>query len=297
MPKAKSASKQPQKASSKPPEQISTWRPRRRKPSLRSENLERPTPNIGGFNAGLPVTTDTVYMERGMSGGTGSVTNYSEVSISVTDFFDYTTFESTAGGVPQFVNNYFWDTNQNLFNNFNTAPSSQDATFCRVRKVCVWVLPQKGFLTTATGDPGASNATGMYSVNVQTPGVSGVATTNALATDTQVTNILPQVDTKWKKVFTCDMQKTFKSSVIRPFFQGTNQCLFSMSIVDSTTGEPYLSGQAVQAGIRVKVQIDVDQPVAPLQEAAFVVFRNEDFGIPSTEQNGTVFVPPNPSYC
>jgi hypothetical protein len=144
----------------------------------------------------------------------------------------------------------------------------------------------------------------MYTVNCQVPGVPNILTRpgtlrDAFATNTQVTNVLPQIDTRWKKVLSCNLQKTFQSGVIRPFFtgldvgasplQGTDQCLFQMSICNSITGEPYFPSADDPSGlqgIRVKVQMLVDQPILPEQEASLVVFRNEEFSLPDTVQNG-----------
>jgi hypothetical protein len=232
---------------------------------------------------------------------TGAVTNNKELGLMVTDFFDYTSVDANAGAIPQFVNNYYWDIDQNLFND-TVAPQTSE-TFCRVRKLCVWVLPQKGILT--EGELSSSNAKAMYTVNCQVPGVPSIQTQSggnrdAFATNTQVTNVLPQIDTRWKKVFSCNLQKTFQSGVIRPFFTGgpgqanfgTQQCLFQMSIVNSIDGTPYYPSaddpNNIQ-GIRVKVQLLVDQPILPEQTAKLVVFRNEEFSLPDTVQNGSTY--------
>ena len=261
---------------------------------------------LGSFGARPQRTPAELYIRNffgsGMGGSaTGAVTNKKELGLTVTDFFNYSSVDPAAGGVPQFVTNYFWDINQNLFN--DTVPGDETETFCRVRKLCVWVLPQKGILT--SGDIDSSNATAMYTVNCQVPGVPSIATQQggireAYATNTQVTNILPQIDTRWKKVFSCNLQKTFQSGVVRPFFTGgpgqpgygTQQCLFQMSIVNSTDGSPYYSTSddpdGIQ-GIRVKVQLLVDQPILPEQAAKFGIFRNEEFSAPDTVQNGSPY--------
>jgi hypothetical protein len=49
-------------------------------------------------------------------------------------------------------------------------------------------------------------------------------------------------------------------------------------------------------GIRVKVVLHIDQPIAPTQNARLRVFRNEDFSRPSTAQNGTPFSATTPQY-
>ena len=242
--------------------------------------------------------------------GTGSVTTKKELSIKVTDFFDYTVFDTTAGAIPQNVTHYSFNCNQNLFNNAPLVPGDLTSTFCRVRDVCVWVLPAKGFSLDA-GATNNDNAAGMFTVNCQTPGAAlsfGRTTLGsselALATDTQVTNVTPQFDTRWKKVFHCNLQKTFQSSVIRPYFRsggGTGtaatQCLFSMSIADPTTGKSYLAASADETlKIRVKVQLTIDQPISTFQQAELSVFKNEDFTLPFFAQNGSNYPGVVPSY-
>lgn len=259
------------------------------------------------FGKSLPITPSTVYRVRTMNngGGTGSTTNATEVGIKVTNFFDYGV-DDTFGTASQYVSNYFWETKQNLFNNFVGDVTDGNLTFCRVRKVRVWALPKKGFSTT-NPDAATSNAGAMYTVNVQTPGVSE---DNAYvgSTNTRVTNVLPQVDTRWKEVFSIDMQKTFQSGVVRPFFADgqdgitkTAQCLFQMSIVNSVTGAPYYGDdRGEDVGLpkfRIKVEVEVDQPVAPLQTARYIVFRNDTFGAPAEAPTGTPYVPPTPEYC
>lgn len=265
---------------------------------------EMPGPR-GGFGASPPMERDTIYRpavktgkkRKGRGGGsslTGSVTTKRELSLRVTDFFDYTTEDPSAGGISQFVSNYYWDIGQNLFQN-STAPGGQEETFCRVRRVQVWVLPIcRGFSGTAP-----NNAEAAFTVNCQTPAMGQsynsvtTAVNQAYATNTQVTNVLPRIDTKWKKVFNCDLQKTFQSGVARPVFvppafgsnSTTDQCVFQMSIVNQTTGLPYLNGD-VQPPIRVKVVLDIDQPIATVQSASLAVWRNEEFTLPYTEQNG-----------
>lgn len=264
---------------------------------------------VGGFGCQPPVTQETLYSpprsakakgkKKGMKvmpmsgGGTGSVTTKRELGITVTDYFDYTTEDASAGGVPQFVTNYYWDIGQNLFDNSDGAPGGQESTFCRVRRVDVWVLPA---CRSFTGD-GPNNAQAAFTVNCQTPAMGQqFNATNPLvniayASDTQVTNVLPRIDTKWKKVFACDLQKTFQSGVMRPVFVPslpTNQCVFQMSIVDQTNGKPYLTGDD-QPPIRVKVQLTLDQPISTRQNASLAVWRNEEFALPYIEQNGAAY--------
>jgi hypothetical protein len=251
-----------------------------------------------------------LYQPKARGSSTGSVTTKKELSIKVTDFFDYTVYDSVAGAIPQDVTHYSWNCNQNLFNNAPLVPGDLTTTFCRVRDVSVWVLPVKGFSLEPTST-NANNAEGMFTVNVQAPGAAlGFSRTAlgasepALATDTQVTNVTPQFDTKWKKVFHCNLQKTFQSGVIRPYFRsgggaGTaaTQCLFSMSITDSTTGKSYLQAAATEdLQVRVKVQLTIDQPISTFQQAELSVFKNEDFTLPFFSQNGTDYAGVTPSY-
>jgi hypothetical protein len=241
--------------------------------------------------------------QRGLQGrksSTGSVTNHREVGLTLTDFFDYNSYDSTAGGVAQFVSNYFWSVNQNLLANGADPAGGGDyfRTFCRVRKVEVWVMPTCRTWGAGTEpDAGVNNARSMITVNCQVPGTTQQASsvsllgTGAFATNTQVTNVLPRIDTKWKKVLTADLQKTFQSGVIRPCFalsDSTQQCLFQMSIVNPTDGTPYMQGDDAPP-VRVKVRLMIDQPVSTVQNADLVIFRNEEFSTPSTEQNGAAY--------
>jgi hypothetical protein len=231
---------------------------------------------------------------------TGAVTNNKELGIVLTDFFDYNSYDSTAGGVAQFVSNYFWDCGQNLFKNGGDPSGGGDymKTFCRVRKIEVWVLPTCRTWGAGTEEgAGVNNAHSMLTVNCQVPGqtqqVSGVIpfTTDAFACNTQVTNVLPRIDTVWKKVLTADLQKTFQSGVVRPVFALSDpeeMCLFQMSIVNPLDGTPYMQGD-VAPPVRVKVRLQIDQPVATVQNAALAVFRNEEFSEPSTQQNGAAY--------
>jgi hypothetical protein len=247
---------------------------------------------LGGFGA------ETRGVSALYGGGTGSVTTKHELGLSVVDFFDYQS--AAPSGVAQFVHNYYWNIDQNLFANGDPV-GGEGLTYCRPRKLCVWVLPQaRGFADGAGSIQ--TNAESMYTVNCQVPGVSttigagaGVGDPRAFALNTQVTNVLPQFDTVWKKVLTCDFQRTFQSGMVRPVFAGTsvdlgakyNQCLFQMSIVNPQTGEPYQTGNADEpdAGIRVKVMIELDQPIQVVNTASLAVFRNEEFGLPFTGQN------------
>lgn len=250
----------------------------------------------GNFGAGPVIQPIDLYLKppRTMSrgGGNGSVTTKRELGLKCTDYFDYTTLDPSAGGVPQFVNNYFWEVNQNLLDTAPTVPGGQENTFCRVRNVCVWVMPLCRTFATGSSQP-QNNANAMLTVNCQVPGVGTQysSTTQAYATNTQVTNILPTINPKWKKVLHCNLQKTFQSGVVRPWFASTfpsQQCLFQMSIVNPTDGKPYLVGDE-QVPIRVKVQLELDQPIATVQNASLIIFKNEEFVLPNTEQNGAPY--------
>jgi hypothetical protein len=248
-----------------------------------------------GFAPKLNPRTD-LYLAS--SGGTGSVTTNTELGLKVVDFFDYTVTDKSGSGVAQTVTNYFWDCNQNLFaNGQSSSPfTDNDQTFCRVRSLEVYVLPAKGFEIGPGAGPNTNNAQGMFTVQAQVP-ATGTGGTKVVASDTQVTNILPQIDTFWKRVLKCDLQKTFQSGVMRPAFNAPdltgaiNQCLFQMSIVDPTDGSSYLglSGDSDNLQIRVKVVLHVDQPIATIQNAKIAVFKNESFLSPSLNQNGDPF--------
>lgn len=295
------------------PAQIDTRVPKGRSNQRQRRRVPKQLPNTSclvchpitsrtcNFAATPPRSLSNLYS---MPGSTGSVTVSKELGLTVTDFFDYGIAGDLSGGnIPQDVSNYFWDVNQNLFDN-STAPADRRLTFCRVRKFEVYVMPLKGFnIGGAANDPNDTNAQGMMTVNCQVPGVSQVGGL-ATATNVQVTNILPQIDTFWKRVMKCNLQKTFQSANIEPFFDQTvsltSQCLFQMRIVDSTTGETYLPPVGIgeeTLPIRVKVVLHVDQPMQAEQTARFRVFRNEDFAKPSTAQNGAPFTEPTFEYC
>lgn len=255
----------------------------------------------------LALAASEMYMSG--RGSTGSVVTKKELQVKVVDFFDYNVNDPNTG-VQMQVNNYWWEINQSLFDNAGAqVVDGSDQTFCRVRRLEVYVLPKKGFnLTGEANPPNNTNALGMYTVNCQVPSQAQDATTtgpDALATNTQVTNVLPQVDTFWKRVLSCDLQKTFQSGVARPFLRNHDsgrkcaQCLFSMSITDPTTGGPYLPGSQVddpEFGIRVKVVLHIDQPISVSQSASLSVFRNEDFSKPATNILGSPWSAPAPSY-
>jgi hypothetical protein len=276
----------------------------------RAKIAEKVPRSLGGFGEVPSVSPAEIYIPmpklgrkaRTNGGGTGSVTTKNELILRLTDYFDYTTFDSTAGGVAQPVNNYYWSINQNLLDTAGSPPGGQEQTLCRVRSVCVWVMPlSRSFAASVAGEPQPiNNATAMYTVNVQTPGVGTQfsSTTQAFALNTQVTNVLPTINPKWKKVFACDLQKTFQSGTVRPVFAAnspSSQCLFQMSVVDPTDGSTYLQNDD-QIPIRVKVQLMLDQPIATVQAAELAVFRNEEFALPYTEQNGAPFAGTSEQY-
>lgn len=259
---------------------------------------------VGNFGRSLSSQPSTMYM--GNNSATGAVTTKRELGLVVNDYFDYNAFQPGAGNVPQFVTNYWWDNGQNLFETDPLVPAGIDETFCRVRKVEVWVLPQARGLEVPSQIgtvQSRTNADQMFTVSCQVPGTTFQPNTvgvEAFAANTQVTNVLPQYDTKWKKVLSCDLQKTFQSSVMSPVFSPfisgesvvkTNQCLFQMSILNPTDGKSYLSGDedAPDPGIRVRVQLTIDQPIATSNAAKLAVFRNEDFSQPYLGQNGPDF--------
>jgi len=231
---------------------------------------------------------------------TGAVTTKSELGIQVTDFFDY---EYGAAGTPQEgnVKHYYWDVNQNLFNNNTTGTSGQENSFCRVRRLEVYVLPRRNINPIQTDAAFNSNASAMYTCNVQTPALAGytrptAGTSVALATNTQVTNVLPQVDTFWKRVFNCDMQKTFQSGVVRPYYYGNLQCLFSLRLLDPTDGLDYAGIGNEAFKVRVKVVLHIDQPIMPVQRAVFTVLSNNDVGNPDLSAAGSAPAA-RPEYC
>jgi hypothetical protein len=109
----------------------------------------------------------------GNNSATGSVTTKRELGLVVNDYFDYNSIQPGAGNVPQFVTHYWWDNAQNLFETDPNVPAGIDETFCRVRKVEVWVLPQARGLLIPQSGPGtlstATNADQMYTVSCQVP--------------------------------------------------------------------------------------------------------------------------------
>lgn len=227
---------------------------------------------------------------RGGAGSrTGAVTSKAELGIQVTDFFDY---KYGAPGSLDYgnVKHYYWETDQNLFNNNSSATQGQANSFCRVRKVEVYVLPRRNFDQSAPSPDYTSNASAMFTVNMQTPTLAGYTRPSAvtgasvaLGTNNQVTNILPQIDTFWKKVYTCDMQKTFQSGVIRPFYYGNRQCLFSMRLLDPTDGTDYAGIGNSLLQVRVKVVLHIDQPIMPIQRARLNILSNFNPGFPDAD--------------
>ena len=226
-----------------------------------------------------------------------------ELGIQVVDYFDYEygpAGSATEGG----VKHYYWETSQNLFNNNPTATSGQDKSFCRVRRCEVYILPRIPQVTQTNPDFN-SNASAMFTCNVQTPALAGfdrpfsaISNTIALATNTQVTNVLPRIDTTWKKVFSCDMQKTFQSGVIRPYYFENAQCLFSLRCVEPVSGTDYQGAGNEAFRIRVKVVMHIDQPIMPIQRALTQILSNNDVGAPDTNASGNPpSLPFRAEYC
>lgn len=274
----------------------------RKQPAVPKISIVPSASRSGGFGMG-----DTRAMA--MYSNTGSVTTKHELGLQIVDFFDYQS--AAPNGVAQYVHHYYWDVGQNLFENGQPV-AGEAQTYCRPRKLHVFVLPQARGIGD-NFDSIRTNAEQMYTVNMQVPGIStsldpgaSVLEPKAYALNTQVTNILPQFDAKWKKVMTCDYNKTFKSGVARPVFgrvagqagNRTDQLMFSMSITNPVNGEPYQTGNEDQPdpGIRVKVVIEVDQPIQIVSSAALGVFRNEEFTLPSIGQNEPDFQGTRQSY-
>jgi len=232
------------------------------------------------------------------------VTTKTELGLQVVHFFDYITYDAAAGGVPQDVTSFWWDVAQNLFSNDVNATGDKMLTFNRVRRLELYALPVKGFATVGSGTtPVDTNATGLYTVQFQVPGIesnesiSNIPVDNALATNTQVTNVLPQIDTKWKKVGAANLDKTFMSGVVRPVFDKSDQCLFQISVRDPVSYEPYIpAAEDNNLTIRFKAVLHVDNPIATTQESYLALFRNEDWGKPGQAQNGSAYPGTSPEY-
>jgi len=222
------------------------------------------------------------------------VTTKKELGIKVTDFFDY---DYGPGGTGGACKHYYWDISQNLFNNNETGLTDPAlTTCCRIRRAEVYILPRKGIGTTDA----ENNASAMYTVNMQVPGLAGftrptsaLGTSGILATNTQVTNILPQVDTMWKKVMSCNYDATFKSGVVRPFYYNNAQCLFSMRLLDPKDGGNLDGTGSESVKIRVKVVLHVDQPILPVQTARKILYSNAQMDNPSFP-NAPSDPPPKP---
>lgn len=231
--------------------------------------------------------------------GTGSVNTKAELGLQVVDYFDYE-YGSAGSKEEGGSKHYYWNVSQNLFANNQDSIGGSDATFCRVRKYEVYILPRIPNIGSA--NPATdSNASAMFTCNVRAPGLAGftrpmslVGNTVALATNTQTTNVLPRIDTTWKKVFACDVQKTFQSGTIRPYYVGNNQCLFSMRCLDPATGEAYRGVGDEGFKIRVKVVLHIDQPILPLQSASLWLLSNDDIANPDIPLNPVGNIPVSP---
>lgn len=268
---------------------------------------------LGGFGASMQSADRSMLYQS--TGGTGSVTTKHELGLSVVDFFDYQSAKTSGGGFAQYVLSYFWDVNQNLFDTFSGQTGGGDSTFCRVRKLQVWVMPQSRGQIYNTGSPtgeeARTNAEQMFTVNAQVPGTvqnrDSLEPNVAFALDTQVTNCLPTINPKWKSVLKCDLQKTFQSAVAVPYYAKggltpasySNQVLFSLSVVDPRNGKPYQTGNTddPDPSLRFKVKLWVDQPINTLNSAKFATYQNEDFALPATGQNGPNFYDTSSSYA
>jgi hypothetical protein len=265
MPKKAEASSPP------PPGKTTRARTRRRTvPGLPTRVRDLTHPLALQSNFGMPPSARNVAMMYN-DASTGAVTTKHELGLVVNDYFDYNAIQPGAGNIPQFVTHYWWDNAQNLFNTDPSAPAGIDSTFCRVRKVEVWVLPQaRGLDVPPVGIiQSTTNADQMYTVSCQVPGTTfqpqGTAlNARAFAANTQVTNVLPQFDTKWKKVMTCDLQKTFQSAVMSPVFRlsfhwdrqrigPTNVCFLCRFLIQ-------LTGRLISVAMRTTL----------IQESAFV---------------------------
>lgn len=227
---------------------------------------------------------------------TGAVTTKAELGIQVVDFFDYT-YGSAGTATQGNVKHYFWNVDQNLFNNNLNGTNGQENSFCRIRRFEVYALPARNLTSPTLG----KNSEEMYTCNVQAPSLAGftrpggaVGSSLALGTNVQVTNILPQIDTFWKKVFSCDMQKTFQSGVIRPYYIENNQCLFSLRLLDPSTGTDFGGAGSENITIKIKVVIHIDQPIMPVQQARKYILSNFDVGRPDVAADGSS-VPSEPA--
>jgi hypothetical protein len=159
-----------------PPPPGKTTRARARKKTIaglssRVRELNHPLALSSNFGIGAR-SQNLAQMYNNAS--TGAVTTKHELGLVVNDYFDYNSIQPGAGNVPQFVTHYWWDNAQNLFNTDPLAPAGIDETFCRVRKIEVWVLPQaRGILVPPVGIvQSATNADQMYTVSCQVPGTT-----------------------------------------------------------------------------------------------------------------------------
>jgi len=279
---------------------------RRGQQRLQTEIIPTPPAGSTQFAYTPEMSMQNIYrsLKLPRSSGTGSVTTKTELGLQVVHFFDYITYDAVAGGIPQDITSFWWDVAQNLFSNDVNATGDKMLTFNRVRRLELYALPVKGFATVGSGEtPVDTNATGMYTVQFQVPGIesnesiSNIPVDAALATNTQVTNVLPQIDTMWKKVGQANLDKTFMSGVVRPVFDKSDQCLFQISVRDPVSYDPYIPAtEDNNLTIRFKVVLHVDNPIATTQESYLALFRNEDWGKPGLNQNGSAYPGTAPEY-
>jgi len=266
------------------------------KPIARASLIVHPELKDMGF-ASVPAVPLTELYSSGISGGVavGSVNTKSEINIQVVDYYDYNGFSFDPGSGANIltpVSNYFWRLSQNLFDNNLTPSTAYDVTdtVCRVRKLEVFVMPRFQ----------VGSAPNMFTVNTQVPAVTssgdsgGSGPVTVFATNTQVTNVLPTANPKWKKVLSCNMDKTFQSGVYRPFFAFSSdpstgnelydQCLFQLSVTSPDDGTPYFpapSGADSGPTLKFKVVMHCDQPIQPINDAILAVHQNATFGTPN----------------
>jgi len=256
------------------------------------------------FGCQPAVTADKIYLRSSGGASTGAVNTRSEISLQVVDYFDYFGWSpgATAGNFLCPVTSYFWRLSQNLFNNNPSPGTAYDGTdtVSRVRKFELWVMPKVSIAVS-----NRSNSRAMFTVNVQVPAVTdsgetgGTGDATVFATNTQVTNVLPTINPRWKKVMTCNLDNTFRSGVYRPFFafssdpattnQLYDQCLLQLSITDPDSGDPYYEVPASPSpdsdSIKFKIVMHVDQPIQPINEASLAVYSNDTFARPNATQS------------
>lgn len=300
---------------------------KRARPITRRRRVARASPQVTGmsvlpkqktigFAQSPPRSIGALYSRGSGTGGTGSTTTRTELGVTITDFFDYTGGYDLLSNVPVAnpVYSYFWDCNQNLFQSESVIedPTKSTDTFNRVRKLMVYVMPTVGIGPSATAPDARTNADQMFTVNCQVPALTMQKEDDSLgkpilATNTRVTNVLPSINPRWHKVFSCDLQKTFQSGVARPFFalDGNlapsggryDQCLFQMSVCQPATGDNfYFKPGVYENAIKVKVVLHIDQPVQPYNQAHLRVWSTTTFARPNADHITDSSPPASTSY-